>query len=203
MGKKTDRENYCIYVHEFPNGKKYIGQTCVDPKTRWRNGNRYSGLMKRAIDKYGWENINHMILLDGLDAETANLVERLLISLLQTNDPAYGYNITAGGDGYRGAGHNEKTREILREKAKAQWARQKAAGYVPPPITEEHRAHLSESHKGKAAWNKGKNTMTEEAKERLRAARCRFWDDVRNGKKDNPNRKARVSYGNEDDNGQT
>lgn len=191
MGKKTDRQNYCIYVHEFPNGKKYIGQTCVDPETRWRRGNRYSGLMKKAINKYGWDNITHRILLEGLDVETADLIERLLIVLLKTNDPAFGYNITAGGDGYRGATHSDKTKELIRQKAKEQWARQKAAGYVPPPITKEHRAHLSESHKGQKAWNKGKSTMTEEMKQNLRDARKRYWEEVKNGERPAPKRRSK------------
>ena len=189
MGKKTGRNSYCIYVHEFPNGKRYIGQTCVDPQIRWRDGKRYSGLMKKAIDKYGWENILHKILITELDLETANIVEELLIKLLKTNDPRYGYNITSGGDGYKGASHSEKTKELLRQRAKEQWEKQKAEGYKPPPITEEARDHLSKSHIGKEAWNKGKHSMTEEMKQNLKDARKRFWEDVRNGKRENPNKR--------------
>lgn len=187
MGKRTDKRTYCIYIHEFPNGKKYVGQTCVEPHERWRNGKRYSGLMKRAIDKYGWENIGHKILFTELDADSANEIERFLIEVLQTNNPQYGYNITSGGDGYRGTSHTESTKSILREKAKEQWQRQKAEGYVPPPITEEAREHLSKAHIGQKAWNKGKKTMTDEMKQKLRDARKQFWEDVRNGRRDNPN----------------
>lgn len=189
MGKKTNKCTYCIYVHEFPNGKKYVGQTCVDPETRWRGGKRYSGLMKRAIDKYGWKNISHNILVTELDAKTANALETFLIFLLHTNDPKHGYNITSGGDGYRGTSHTESTKEVLRVKAKEQWERQRRSGYKPPPITEEARKNLSKSHLGQEAWNKGKHTMTEEMKSNLREARKRYWAAVRNGEREGPKNK--------------
>ena len=189
MGKRTDKKTYCIYVHEFPNGKKYVGQTCVLPEKRWRNGKRYSGLMRKAIDKYGWENIIHRVLVTELDANTANALEKFLISVLHTNDPKHGYNITSGGDGYRGATHSEKTKAQLRIKAKEQWERQKINGYKPPPITDKARENLSKSHIGQSAWNKGKHTMTEEMKENLRAARKRYWDAVNSGEVENPNRR--------------
>lgn len=182
MGKRTNNNTYCIYVHIFPNGKRYVGQTCVDPDIRWRNGTRYSGLMKKAIDKYGWENIVHEILFTELNADQANEIEREIIKQMRTTNPDYGYNITSGGDGYRGASHSEKTRKILREKAHKQWERQKKEGYTPPPITEEHRKHLSESHIGQPAWNKGKHTMTNEMKENLRMARKKYWEEWRRGK---------------------
>lgn len=189
MGKRTSRETYCVYVHEFPNGKRYFGQTCVSPEERWRNGKRYSGLMKKAIDKYGWENIIHKILFTELDADTADLIERMLIKLHKTNDAKYGYNITSGGDGYRGTRHSESTKELLRQRAKDQWEKQRAEGYRPPPITEEARANLSKAHLGQEAWNKGKHSMTEEMKQNLKEARRRFWEDVRNGKRENPNKR--------------
>ena len=192
MGKRTCRNNYLIYVHEFPNGKKYFGQTCVDPEVRWRNGKRYSGLMKRAIDKYGWENIIHKILITELDADSANEAERYLIELFQTNNPKYGYNITSGGDGYRGTAHTESTKELLRQKAKKQWEKQKEDGYTPPQITEEARKHLSEAHIGQKAWNKGKHTMTDNMKQDLRLARKKFWEDVRNGIRENPNKRKKA-----------
>ena len=148
--------------------------------------------MKKAIDKYGWENIVHEILFTELDFDSANEIERLLIKAWETNNPEHGYNITDGGDGYRGATHSEETREILKEKAREQWERQKANGYKPPPITEEQRKHLSESHMGQEAWNKGKHTMTEEMKANLREARKRYWEEVRLGIRENPRKKAGV-----------
>lgn len=36
MGKK-----YIVYVHIFPNGKKYFGITSKAPNQRWENGKGY------------------------------------------------------------------------------------------------------------------------------------------------------------------
>lgn len=95
---------YKLYLHTFPNGKHYVGITSAkDPNKRWGNGgiryNKNQPLMYRAIQKYGWENVQHDILLEGLTRKEACERERFYISLFRSNDPKYGYNMTAGGEG--------------------------------------------------------------------------------------------------------
>ena len=62
-------------MHIFPNGKKYIGITCKSPNERWEGGTGYSAktqpVMYNAIQKYGWENIEHKIFYQGLTYEKA------------------------------------------------------------------------------------------------------------------------------------
>lgn len=88
---------YSVYCHIFPNGKKYIGIS-KDPKKRWGyNGEHYNTQKKvaRAIKKYGWENVKHIILADGLTKEEAEAEE---IRLIAENDSINnGYNISIGG----------------------------------------------------------------------------------------------------------
>lgn len=90
-------KNYCVYEHIFPNGKKYIGISC-DAEKRWRNGKGYETQPKiaRAINKYGWENVTHNIIVDGISKEQAETLERYLIAELKTIDR--GYNTSTGGD---------------------------------------------------------------------------------------------------------
>lgn len=90
-------KNYCVYEHIFPNGKKYIGISC-DAEKRWRNGKGYETQPKiaRAINKYGWENVKHDIIIDGISKEQAETLERYLIAELKTID--HGYNTSTGGD---------------------------------------------------------------------------------------------------------
>ena len=92
---------YSVYCHTFPNGKKYIGISCECEK-RWNNGNGYNSQpkMKKAIQKYGWENIKHETVLDGLSKEQANKLEKYLIAELNTIQN--GYNVTIGGDTVNG-----------------------------------------------------------------------------------------------------
>lgn len=46
-----------------------------------------------AIKKYGWNNINHEILLTGLTKKQAEDIEIYLISKYKSNNCKYGYNV--------------------------------------------------------------------------------------------------------------
>ena len=72
-----------------------------DPEKRWRNGNGYEHnyLFNRAIQKYGWDNIEHIILMTGLSLEKAKTIESALISKWNLTNHNYGYNLSGGGDG--------------------------------------------------------------------------------------------------------
>lgn len=90
---------YKVYVHITPSKKKYIGITKNSLKRRWGNGMGYrTQIFNRAILKYGWCNIQHILLYDNLTLEEAKEKEIELISFFNTNDSRYGYNITGGGD---------------------------------------------------------------------------------------------------------
>ena len=106
--------NYKVYIHKFPNGKAYVGITRQEPKVRWGGGNGYvrNEYMHRAIKKYGWENIEHIILFDGLSEEDACEIEKSLIKKYRTNEKEFGYNIESGGQCSNLA---ESTKQKLRE----------------------------------------------------------------------------------------
>ena len=93
-------KKYCVYCHTTPSNRKYVGISC-DPRKRWNEGKGYSKnyVFYRAIRKYGWENIRHDILFDGLSLEEAKEVETRLISEWHLTDRRYGYNLRDGGDG--------------------------------------------------------------------------------------------------------
>ena len=71
------KNNYIVYMHVFPNNKKYIGITSKKPKQRWESGTGYrtQSLMYRAIQKYEWDNIEHKILYINLTKEEAEQKE--------------------------------------------------------------------------------------------------------------------------------
>ena len=52
-----------------------------------------------AIQKYGWENFEHIVLIDNLSKEMADIMESELIKKYNTTNVEHGYNITLGGDG--------------------------------------------------------------------------------------------------------
>ena len=56
-------KKFTIYYHKSPEDKYYIGQTCQDLETRWRNGKGYHSVkFTEAIEYFGWENFEHGIL---------------------------------------------------------------------------------------------------------------------------------------------
>ena len=100
MERDTVKKEYCVYCHVTPSGKRYIGIS-KDPVKRWNSGKGYvkNYHFFRAINKYGWENIDHDILESGLTAEEAKTKERELIEFYKTTDRKNGYNLRDGGDG--------------------------------------------------------------------------------------------------------
>ena len=92
---------YTVYCHENKsNGKLYFGITKCSTRKRWSNGKGYDGqpVIHRAIEKYGWDGFEHIILYTGLSEAEAKQMEIDLIREFNTQDHRYGYNITAGGD---------------------------------------------------------------------------------------------------------
>ena len=94
IGREKDSKMYTVYMHEFPDGKVYIGSTSQSLKDRWRNGGGYKDLaVGAAIRKFGWENVRHYRLFSGLDRESAQAVEMFMIHKTKAFLPEYGYNI--------------------------------------------------------------------------------------------------------------
>ena len=77
-------DNYSVYKHTFPNGKIYIGITGKPLAQRWKRGKNYRNniYMTRAIEKYGWDNINHEVIESELTKPEAEAKERELIAIL-------------------------------------------------------------------------------------------------------------------------
>jgi group I intron endonuclease len=165
--------NYKLYVHIAPNGKKYYGITKQRPKKRWDNGKGYrTQYFARAINKYGWDNIEHIVLQEGLDEEEAKELEQYMIQWYNTANPNYGYNISLGGESnnfseatkkkiseaHKGKVVSEETRKKLSEANK---------GRV---LSEEHRRKIGEANKGENNHMYGKH-LSEETKRKMRESR--------------------------------
>lgn len=130
---------YCVYRHTFPNGKVYVGLTCQNPLDRWQGGYGYKNqrLMFNAIKKYGWENIQHEIILDGLTLSEAHEKEIEWISYHRSNERLFGYNVSSGGE----SGNGHTVSKEVREKI--------GAAHRGKRLSSEHREKLRLSHLGK------------------------------------------------------
>lgn len=91
---------WCLYCHiNKVNNKKYFGITSNNPNKRWQNGKGYKQCIKfnSAIKKYGWDNFEHIILLEDLSYDNACFLEQYYIDKFHTTDSKHGYNIDSGG----------------------------------------------------------------------------------------------------------
>ena len=132
--------NYKVYIHiNKTNGKRYYGITKQEPKKRWQNGKKYGNNdhFTNAINYYGWDNFDHIVIARGLTEEEAKWLEIELIREFDTTNRDKGYNITKGGEGTNGYKHTEETRKNIGKIHKGK------------TLSEETRKKLSESHKGK------------------------------------------------------
>ena len=139
-------------MYTFPNGKRYIGQTKRGLTKRqgvnWE-GYRNCTLLWKAITKYGIDNIQITILYEGyLTHEEAAEKEMAYIEEYRTNankykDPAFGYNLTDGGDGVRGWKPTEERLAVLQNQM-----RENGKNRIGKHASDETRKRLSEAHKG-------------------------------------------------------
>lgn len=101
--KDLSMEKYVyIYIHKNKqNNKMYIGCTYQNPpQLRWRHPSLYRSCKTfyEAIQKYGWNNFEHIILEEGLyTLEYAYEREDYWINYYNTRNPEKGYNMNAGG----------------------------------------------------------------------------------------------------------
>lgn len=105
------KKDYTVYMHIFPNGKVYVGITNQTVERRWRSdgyGYKTQSMMYNAILKYGWDNINHVVLHTNLSRDEAEKEEIATIDKYKSNQRKYGYNINNGGS-HHGC-HSEATK---------------------------------------------------------------------------------------------
>lgn len=177
-------KNYTVYMHRFANGKVYIGITCQRPEGRWRNGEGYKGqVVYSAIRKYGWENVEHIILFSHLTKGQAEEKEIELIATFRSSEKRYGYNVDNGGN-CEGT-HSQETRAKIAESNRRrvlspETGRKISAALKGRKMPESMKKKISESLKGRvfSAETRKKmgdasrgRTLSEEAKKKISVAR--------------------------------
>lgn len=137
---------YTVYQHIFPNGKRYIGVTRTSTHKRWgyKGYNYKTQIVGRAIEKYGWDNIEHDIVAVCETKEQAERLERWLVKHYDTTNPMCGYNVLPGGDvavndatpemrhklgnGSRGRQHTEEEKQRISDGVKRAFSRPESNG---------------------------------------------------------------------------
>ena len=175
-------KKYTVYMHTNKlNNKVYVGITSTDIMRRWSNGNGYLKRNKygeyhqakfaRAINKYGWDNFDHIIFAERLTHDEACDMDRLLIAVWKSIEN--GYNCTAGGEGNVGHKHSEETKRKMSESAKGD----KNHNYGIR-LSEEHRSKISASLQSIKSERIGANSTCaiKIAQYDLNGCLIRIWD---------------------------
>lgn len=152
--EEREKRKWCVYMHvNKMNGKKYIGQTCQNPpKKRWANGLGYIESPKfwNAIQKYGWDGFEHIIIQDNLTLDEANSLEESLIKKYNTTSDEFGYNLQSGGENKL---HSEETKKKIGEANKGRY------------VSSETREKISKANSGEnSSWYGRKHTKEERDK---------------------------------------
>ena len=121
--------------------------------------------MSNAIAKYGWGNIEHTVLYEGLTQEAAEKIEIQLIADWDLTNPNNGYNYAIGGTHPR---HTEITKKKIGAKSLGrkhsdefkEWISEHNRGannyMYGKHHSEETKRKISEAKKGTVSNNKGK-----------------------------------------------
>lgn len=183
------KNKWKVYIHKNKiNYKKYVGITSGVPQKRWQNGTGYPNNkhFTSAINKYGWDNFEHIILFDRLEQEEAMCIEKELIKYFKLNKREFGYNKDNGGNGvgrfteetrkimsdkkkkaYLGKGnpffgkhHTDATKQKIRESGMDKFSGDKNP-FFGKCHTDETKRKISEANKGRPSSLKGKKVPKE------------------------------------------
>ena len=129
--------SYKLYVHvckeknSYDNYGVYFGITCLKTQDRWgKDGKGYKYKTKngeythfyKAILKHGWDNFEHIVILNSISLNMANKAEEYFIKFYKSNNKKYGYNSRSGGEHSK---HSldacEKIRQFNLGKKRPQW----------------------------------------------------------------------------------
>lgn len=139
---------YWVYTHTTPDGMVYVGMSCS--KFNWRrwHSTAYTyTTLQPYIDKFGWENITHEVVKQGLTKQEAQKLEEELRQLYLTKGtvinihPSGGEFSKLGEIGYRKKYYQEHKEEISKKHKQ---------------YRESHKEEFSEKHKQYYQKNKEK-----------------------------------------------
>ena len=155
-------KNHVVYQHVTPDGMYYFGQT-NNIKRRWEyNGCHYKGTaLYTYIEKFGWDNIKHIVLFRDQTKEDALWIENFLIETAQEDGVCI---------------NKQRSGLISKEEGYQQ--------QISKQFYEENREHYIEMHREYYQKNKDKireqhKQYREQHKERIKEYRYKNKDKIK------------------------
>ena len=112
--------NYSVYQHVTPDGMYYFGAT-QNVERRWsNNGAEYKRTaLQPYIEKYGWDNIQHIVLFKDQTRENALWIEDFLITTAQEDGVCINKRrsgLVSKEEGYQQDYYEQNKQQILEQK---------------------------------------------------------------------------------------
>ena len=113
-------KKYVVYQHVTPDGMYYFGAT-NNIKQRWKgNGRLYKGTaLQPYIEKYGWDNIKHIVLFRDQTRENALWIEDFLIETAREDGVCINKNrsgLVSKEEGYRQQSYQQNREKELERR---------------------------------------------------------------------------------------
>ena len=142
-------KNYSVYQHVTPDGMYYFGQS-QNVEKRWEcNGIHYKGTaLQPYIEKYGWDNIQHIVLFRDQTRENALWIEDFLIETAREDGVCINKN--RSGNVSKEEGYNKNQMKYLREQNHENEVRKQKQYY------EQNKDKIREQQKQYREQNKDK-----------------------------------------------
>lgn len=81
MRKYPKTTDYWVYVHRTPDNMYYVGMSKTQICQRWKPSLYSTMSLHPYINQYGWDNIEHLVVKDGLTKQQALYWEERLIQM--------------------------------------------------------------------------------------------------------------------------
>ena len=175
------KNNYTVYQHVTPDNMYYFGQT-NDIKRRWEcNGIHYKETaLYPYIEKFGWDNIQHIVLFKDQTRENALFIENFLIETAREDGVCINKNrsgLVSKEDEYERRRHKQY-REQNKDKIKKQ---QKQYYETNKDKILEHHREYKEQNKDKI--REQQKQYREQNKDKIKQYREQNKDKIREQQK--------------------
>ena len=148
--------NFSVYQHVTPDGLYYFGAT-QNVERRWKNnGAEYKGTsLQPYIEKFGWDNIQHIVLFRDQTRENALWIEDFLIETAREDGVCINKQrsglITNKEGYYQQRYQQNREKELEQQRAYYQKNRDKSKQYY-----EQHRDKINEQKREYRRKNRDK-----------------------------------------------
>ena len=131
--------NYSVYQHVTPDGMYYFGQT-QNVERRWRNnGVEYKRTaLQPYIEKFGWDNIQHIVLFREQTRENSLWIENFLIETAQEDGVCINKHRSGnvskkeGYDQQKSKQYREQNKDKIKEQSKQYYQKKKLQKQLQP-----------------------------------------------------------------------